>query len=250
MLLTSFTENRKVTTPKLDFEGGQFLLQVKAFELSLPDRGLPMDLKAWPDAVCAAALRGVVQDICALERADWFCEAAVALNAHAHWMCEHQPWIIQMGPLSLHMVRGAQDPTLKNKSAERVPFSLELTPEPGDPPLSDNPELAQQEAKAIWEAQPEDQDKPGLIPVIQRVTDAQLAGAVRALQEDMAGVLPSTTSTSAVAFVAAGATLVIELVMASLRAEESEITFNDAKRPDGTPSPITLLAFRDKSQDP
>ena len=248
MLLTSFTENRKIEAPKLDFEGGQFLLQVKAFELSTPDQSLPADLHEWPDAVCAAAVRGIVQDICALERSDWFFESAVALQQHAHWMCQNEPWLIQMGPLSLHMIRGAQDPT--SKKTERPALSLELTAEPGDPPLSDDPDVAKVEAKALWEAQPEDPDKKPLIPVVQQVTDAQLAGAVRALQEDMKGVLPQTRVTSAVAFVAAGAALVIELVMANLRAAESEITFSDAIRPDGTPSPLTLLAFRDKTKDP
>ena len=49
-----------------------------------------------------------------------------------------------------------------------------------------------------------------------------------------------------VAFVAAGMALSMEAVMARLDAEESEVTFSNVQREDGTHRAISLLLFRDK----
>ena len=246
MLLTAFTETRKQPKPKLDLTGGQFFLTVRSFELSTSDGQLPTSLEHWPDAVCASAVRGIVQDICAAERSDWFFEAAALLITHTRHMCENHPWRVGMGPLSLHMFRGAQGPLGRDTVGSENSLSMELTPEPGDPRLSDNPDVAALEARAIWENKEEHPARPPAIPLFQQLTDAQIASAVRKLQEELDSTPQHFTSTSAAAMIVAGTAFVIELIMANLRSEESEVTFSSIKRMDGSASPVSLLAFRKK----
>lgn len=248
MRLTSLTDHRPSTTPQLDLMNpqGQFFLNVEAYRLSRPSKKLPSDLADWPDAVCYSVVMGMIQDVLALDPEERFFEASAAYVSRCAPMVDDGPWGLQMGPLHLSMMSGAKDnvraPATEPARALERHFELELEPDEGDAPLSKNPDVARTQAKMAWEAQPEPKATEPVVPLYQRLTQDRVAGLVRNLQRE----LQARELGPVVAFVAAGMALSMEAVMARLDAEESEVTFSNVQREDGTHRAISLLLFRDK----
>lgn len=248
MRLTSLTDHRPSATPQLDLMNpqGQFFLNVEAYRRSRPSEKLPADLADWPDSVCYSVVMGLIQDVLALEPEERFFEAAAAYVSKCAPMTDDGPWGLQMGPLHLSMMSGARDnvraPSMEPLMPSERHFELELEPDEDDAPLSRNPDVARTQAKMAWEAQAEPKATEPVVPLYQRLTHEQIAGLVRNLQQQLQG----RELGPVVAFVAAGMALSMEAVMARLDAEETEVTFSNVQREDGTHRAISLLLFRDK----
>lgn len=250
MRLVSLTDHRPASSPSFDLTNpqGQFYLTVDSYRLSIEPQKLPDDLQEWPDVICAAAVRALIQDLQEVKSSDRFYEAAAAYVGMCIPMADGGPWNISMGPLQLSLLTGAKDSTHEPASEPANPdkryMELELEPDPGDPKLSSHPDVARTQAKEFWENQP--QSSKASPPLYQQLTDAQFAGMVRNLHQQM---LPYGLSSLA-AFVAVGTALSMEAVMAQLNSEESEATFPNVKRRDGSATSVALMIFRQSTPTP
>lgn len=247
MRLTSLTEHRPSSPPQLSIDSpqAQFFLTINSYRLNCPEETLPDSLNDWPAEVCRAAVNALIQDIQALPPEDHFYEAAAAYAGGCLAMTSNGPWGIQLGPLHLSLMAGGKDqphhtPTPVNPTKRYVEMHLEA--DEGDPSFSPNRDVARTQAKQFWEQQPS--QPSAAVPLYQTLTDAQFAGMVRKLQQQLQprGLGP------VMAFVAAAAGLVMESLMAKLKSEESEITFPNVSKKDGTKTSVCLLLFRDCPQ--